>query len=106
MVCLNYVSQLGSGTALPGVVAAKVGATVTMSDACHLPDCQSNSLTSCQANGVDNVKVIGVTWGQFSSDVLQLPPQDIILASDCFYDTKGTYTIIFFTDLNAPGHSY
>ena len=83
--------MVGSGTGLAGVVAAKVGAMVTMSDACHLPDCRSNSLASCQANGVDTVKVIGVTWGQFSPDVLQLPPQDIILASDCFYDTKGNY---------------
>lgn len=36
------------------------------------------------------VEVIGLTWGVFSPFLInKSPPYDIILASDCFYDSKG-----------------
>ena len=33
---------------------------------------------------------MGITWGQFTPNLFKLPKVDIILGSDCFYDTKGT----------------
>ena len=45
-------SQLGAGTALPGIVAAKVGANVTLSDAEFHTNCLENSLESCKQNDV------------------------------------------------------
>ena len=44
-------------------------------------------------NGQDLIKVVGISWGQFSPNLLRLPVADIILGSDCFYDTKGDYGI-------------
>ena len=44
-------------------------------------------------NGQDSIKVVGISWGQFSPNLLRLPVDDIILGSDCFYDTKGDYGI-------------
>ena len=89
-----YPLQLGAGTALPGVLAGRLGAHVTLSDACHLTHCLDNCQRSCQANDLTGVKVIGLTWGQFSPEVLQLGQMDVILGSDCFYDTKGDVTMV------------
>ena len=71
------------------MLAARLGAHVTLSDACHLPHCLENCHRSCQANGLMSVEVIGLTWGQFSPEMLQLGLVDVILGSDCFYDGKG-----------------
>jgi len=89
-VCYIYCNvQLGCGTALPGIVAAKLGAKVTLSDSEDLPLCLQQAKQSCSANKLSEVKVIGITWGVYSPAVMNLSPVDIILGSDCFYDTKG-----------------
>ncbi|XP_076036843.1 histone-arginine methyltransferase METTL23-like [Oratosquilla oratoria] len=81
------VLEIGAGTALPGVVAAKCGANVVLSDSGQLPKCLRNCQASCEANGlVGRVHVIGLTWGLFTPEMLHLGPVDIILGSDCFYD--------------------
>ena len=80
--------QIGAGTSLPGILASKLGAYVTLTDASHLQDCLNNCVKSCKANGIENIKVCGLTWGEFTPDIITMIP-DIILASDCFYDTKG-----------------
>ncbi|ROT73538.1 histone-arginine methyltransferase METTL23 [Penaeus vannamei] len=81
------VLELGAGTALPGIVAAKCGANVILSDSGQLPKCLRNCQVSCQANGiVGSVAVVGITWGLFTPELLDLGPIDIILGSDCFYD--------------------
>lgn len=77
--------ELGAGTALPGILAAKCGAHVTLSDSAHLTNCLSNSARSCQANNID-IPVIGLTWGLFTPSLLSLPSLNYIIASDCFYD--------------------
>jgi len=81
--------QIGCGTALPGIVAAKLGARVTLSDSEDLPLCLQQAKKSCAANGLGGMEVIGITWGMFNPTLVNLPPVDIILGSDCFYDTKG-----------------
>lgn len=86
---LNIIVKLGSGTSLPGILAAKCGGNVTLSDSEDLPHCLENCRKSCQANGLLDIPVIGITWGRFNEALLDLPPVDIILGSDCFYDSKG-----------------
>ena len=89
------VLELGAGTALPGMVAAIVGGTVTLSDAAHLTGCLDNCYQSCVANNLQNeVRVVGLTWGQFDPGLLNLGRIDIILGSDCFYDPKDFEDIL------------
>lgn len=85
-VCLL---QLGAGVSLPGVVAAKCGARVILSDSAELPLCLRNCRRSCDVNHLPNVPVIRLTWGQVSPELLSLPPVDVILGSDVFYEPEG-----------------
>uniref|UniRef100_A0A8C2II50 Methyltransferase like 23 n=1 Tax=Cyprinus carpio TaxID=7962 RepID=A0A8C2II50_CYPCA len=64
---------------LPGVVASKCGAHVILSDSAELPLCLRNS------------NLIGLTWGRVSPELLSLPPVDIILGSDVFYEPEDEY---------------
>lgn len=81
--------QLGAGVSLPGVVAAKCGAHVILSDSAELPLCLRNCRRSCDINNLPDVPVIGLTWGRVSPELLSLPPVDIILGSDVFYEPEG-----------------
>nr|XP_055040823.1 histone-arginine methyltransferase METTL23-like isoform X1 [Misgurnus anguillicaudatus] len=85
---LEFVLQLGAGVSLPGVVAAKCGARVILSDSAELPLCLKNCRRSCDVNNLPNIPVIGLTWGQVSPQLLSLPPVDIILGSDVFYEPE------------------
>lgn len=102
--------QLGAGTAVPGIVAAICGANVILSDREGNPRLQDNLRKTCEINniavgpsgsppggvGARGVvsRIMPLTWGVFSPELLQLCPQDIILASDCFYDSKGIVLLI------------
>lgn len=81
--------QIGAGVSLPGVVAAKCGAEVTLSDSEELPQCLRNCRRSCLANRLPHIPVLGLTWGRVSPELLALAPIDIILGSDVFFDPKG-----------------
>ena len=91
-------------------MAALCGANVTLSDREGNPRLQDNLHRTCEINnvrvgtGVSSgndggggkgvamgvvSKIMALSWGFFSQEMLELPPQDVILASDCFYDTKG-----------------
>ncbi|XP_029015828.1 histone-arginine methyltransferase METTL23-like isoform X2 [Betta splendens] len=83
------VLELGAGVSLPGVVAAKCGAKVILSDSAKTPRCLENCRHSCEANGLHDVSVMDLTWGEISPDVIRLPKLDIILGSDVFYDPQG-----------------
>ncbi|XP_070579390.1 histone-arginine methyltransferase METTL23-like isoform X3 [Ptychodera flava] len=103
--CLEVtIPELGAGTSLPGVVAAKCGAKVILSDARQFPRCLENCKRSCQANDLQDVDVVGITWGDFSRELFELPTLDFIVASDCFYDTKDfedvLATVYFLLDRN------
>lgn len=82
--------QVGAGVSLPGVLAAKCGAEVTLSDSEELPQCLRNCRRSCLLNRLPHVPVLGLTWGRVSPELLSLAPVDIILGSDVFFDPKGT----------------
>ncbi|XP_066935556.1 histone-arginine methyltransferase METTL23-like [Clytia hemisphaerica] len=91
------VLELGAGTSLPGIVAAKIGAKVTLSDAKFYPNCLENCRQSCEVNNLKTsmVNVIPLTWGLVDEQILNLENVDAILGSDCFYDRKDFEDIIF-----------
>ncbi|XP_034567228.1 methyltransferase-like protein 23 isoform X2 [Notolabrus celidotus] len=82
------VLELGAGVGLPGVVAAKCGAKVILSDNAQTPLCLENCRRSCEANSLHDVQVLGLTWGEVSPDLVLLPQLDVILGSDVFYDPQ------------------
>ncbi|XP_075435860.1 histone-arginine methyltransferase METTL23 isoform X1 [Ascaphus truei] len=99
------VLELGAGVSLPGVTAAKCGADVILSDSAEMPQCLENCRRSCAANNIVGVPVIGLTWGQISPDLLDLPPIDIIVGSDVFYEPEDfediLVTVRFLMERNA-----
>ncbi|KAJ8251722.1 hypothetical protein GJAV_G00224410, partial [Gymnothorax javanicus] len=88
------VLEIGAGVSLPGVLAARCGAQVTLSDSAELPHCLENCRRTCQANHV-SLAVVGITWGQVSSDLLRLPTLDFILGSDIFYEPEDFEDVLF-----------
>ena len=80
--------ELGAGTALPGILCALCEADVILSDSGKLPHCLEQCRKSIELNGLkDKVKVVGITWGLFLRDIIQLRERvDLILGSDCFFD--------------------
>lgn len=79
---------------LPGVVAAKCGAEVILSDSSELPHCLENCRQSCWMNDLPNIHITGLTWGQISPELLTLPALDIILASDVFFEPEGKLNLV------------
>eukprot|EP00079_Xenopus_tropicalis_P010790 XP_002935970.1 PREDICTED: methyltransferase-like protein 23 [Xenopus tropicalis] len=88
------VLEVGAGVSLPGVLAAKCGAKVILSDSAELPQCLENCRRSCNWNNISRVPVVGLTWGEISPELLDLPPIDIILGSDVFYEPKDFEDIL------------
>lgn len=83
------VLELGSGTALPGILAAKCGAHVILSDSITLPKSLTHTRRSCHLNNLTvdaDIQVIGLTWGLFLNNLDAIGPLDLILGSDCFYE--------------------
>ena len=95
------VIELGAGTGIPGIVAAKCGAHVTLTDR---PCIVENLKATCRLNDLADVKVFSLTWGIFTPDMFGLTPPDIILASDCFYESQDfediLATVSYFVDKN------
>lgn len=91
--------ELSAGVSLPGVVAARCGAVVILSDAADRPACLENCRRSCEANDLGDVPVVGVSWGEISPDLVLLPELDVILGSDVFYnpeDFEDVLVTVFF----------
>ena len=106
------VLELGSGTALPGILAAKCGAHVVLSDNCILPKSLAHIRKSCLANNLTpghDIDVIGLSWGLLLNSVFTLGPLDLIIAADCFYDPTVfediIVTIAFLLERN-PGAKF
>ncbi|NXS14120.1 MET23 protein, partial [Neodrepanis coruscans] len=88
------VLEIGAGASLPGVVAARCGARVVLSDGEELPRCRRSARSSCIANRLPHVSVLGITWGRLSPQLLALAPVDVILGSDVFFDPKDFEDIL------------
>lgn len=74
---------------MAGVVAAKLGAKVILSDADKYSNCLENCRKSCLTNNVSDVEITPITWGRVSQYLVNLKDVDFIIGSDCFYDKEG-----------------
>lgn len=106
------ILEIGSGTALPGILAAKCGAQVTLSDSCILPKSLAHIERCCRANNLipgQDIDVLGISWGLLLNSVFSLGPIDLIIGADCFYDPSVfediLVTISFLLDQN-PGAKF
>ncbi|KAL0116566.1 hypothetical protein PUN28_009901 [Cardiocondyla obscurior] len=81
------ILEIGAGTSLPGILASKCGAIVTLSDSASQPRTLQHIKRCCELNGVvDQVRIVGITWGFFLSSLFSLGQLDLIIGSDCFYE--------------------
>jgi hypothetical protein len=99
-----YDFQLGAGTSLPGLVAAKVGADVTLTDIAHNTEVLNNIRQVCGLNNV-NCTVLGLTWGEWDEPTFDLHP-DVILGADVLYDSAkfdDLFATVSFLLENSPG---
>ena len=67
---------------MPGILAAKCGAYVTLSDSATLPKSLAHTKRSCHLNNLvlnEQIRVIGLTWGLFLSNLDSIGPIDLIL---------------------------
>lgn len=83
------ILELGSGTSLPGIIAAKSGAEVTLTDSATLPKSLQHINRCLEVNNLvpgKDVRVLGLTWGLFLHEIALLGPIDLLIASDCFYE--------------------
>ncbi|XP_005191064.1 histone-arginine methyltransferase METTL23 [Musca domestica] len=83
------ILELGAGTGLPGILAAKCGAQVLLSDNSILPKSLQHLRRSCTINNLrpgQDIEVIGLSWGLLLNSLWSLGHLDLIIAADCFYD--------------------
>ncbi|XP_043708723.1 methyltransferase-like protein 23 isoform X1 [Telopea speciosissima] len=98
------VIELGAGTSLPGLVAAKVGSDVTLTDNSNRLEVLDNMRRMCELNKV-SCKVLGLTWGEWDTPIFSLHP-DIVLGADVLYDSSDfddLFATVTFLLQNSPG---
>lgn len=105
--------EIGSGTALPGILAAKCGAQVTLSDSCTLPKTLTHIQRCCTLNNLQpgkDIEIIGLGWGLLLNNIFNLGQIDYVIGSDCFYDPTVfediLVTISFLFDQNKTAKFY
>ncbi|PIK53931.1 hypothetical protein BSL78_09153 [Apostichopus japonicus] len=67
----KQVLEIGAGTSLPGIVAAKLGASVPDDDI-RQPKCLDNCRKSCEANNLKTV-ILWLFLGVFTPSMVTLP---------------------------------
>lgn len=86
------ILELGSGTALPGLLCAKIGARkVWLSDDLLQTETLANCEEAVRMNDLDNcVSVMGLTWGEYTKNLTQFRNDglDYVIGSDLFFDPK------------------
>ncbi|KAH7292085.1 hypothetical protein KP509_29G051100 [Ceratopteris richardii] len=80
------VLELGAGTALPGILAAKLGAHVTLTDLENNSEVFENMARNCEENQV-GCKILSLTWGSWDQNMLNLNP-DVVLGADVLYNSS------------------
>ncbi|XP_075146641.1 histone-arginine methyltransferase METTL23 [Haematobia irritans] len=83
------ILELGAGTGLPGILAAKCGAQVLLSDRQISDKSLQHIKRSCTVNNLrpgQDIEVIGLSWGLLLNSLWSLGHLDLIIAADCFYD--------------------
>ncbi|XP_061920040.1 histone-arginine methyltransferase METTL23-like [Entelurus aequoreus] len=98
------VLELGAGVSLPGVVAAKCGAKIILSDDANTLLWQHTCRRSCDANNLHEVLTLPLTWGDISAHLALLAPLHLILGSDVFYEPADfediLVTVVFLLQKN------
>ncbi|KAG5382696.1 hypothetical protein IGI04_034166 [Brassica rapa subsp. trilocularis] len=99
----STILELGAGTSLPGLVAAKVGANVTLTDDSSKAEVLENMTRVCELNNL-NCNVMGLTWGVWDATIFDLRP-NIILGADVLYDSSAfddLFATVSFLLQNSP----
>lgn len=81
---------MSCGTALPGLLCAKLGAKVILTD---MKDEKiiNNIQITCKLNNLEqNVQIVPLNWGRFDKQIISLDP-DLVISADCFYNSKGIF---------------
>lgn len=104
--CFSGISvvELGAGTSLPGLVAAKVGADVILTDDSKRLEVLDNMRRVCELNNA-KCEVMGLTWGVWDESIFSLQPQ-VILGADVLYDSSAfdnLFATVKFLLENSPG---
>ncbi|CAN6453832.1 unnamed protein product [Victoria cruziana] len=98
------VVELGAGTSLPGLAAAKLGSEVTLTDNAEEEQVLENMQAICNLNEL-SCKVVGITWGEWHRQLFELRPQ-VILGADVLYESNAfddLFATIAFLLRNTPG---
>ncbi len=94
------VLELGAGVALPGIVAAKEGAKVTITDL--QPDANDAARHNAQVNGVSFVAEIVADWRE-PQVLLDAGPFDLVIGADLLYEEYHAPTLLdLLVKLDAP----
>ncbi|XP_048431599.1 histone-arginine methyltransferase METTL23-like [Pyrus x bretschneideri] len=98
------VVELGAGTSLPGLVAAEVGADVTLADDSSRLEVLNNMRRLLDLNKLEG-NVMGLTWGAWDASTFSLNPK-FILGADVLYDASAfddLFATVTFLLQNSPG---
>ena len=87
------VLELGSGTALPGLLAAKIGSRqVVLSDDAWQLNTIKNIEEAVKINNLEQpkVEVKGLTWGDYTEELFELLDLDFIIGKEngCHFLTQ------------------
>ncbi|XP_048231084.1 probable methyltransferase-like protein 23 isoform X2 [Ricinus communis] len=96
--------QLGAGTSLPGLAAAKLGSHVTLTDDSNSLEVLDNIRKVCYLNKL-KCKVLGLTWGIWNISIFDLKP-NIILGADVLYESSAfddLFATVTFLLQKSPG---
>jgi methyltransferase-like protein 23 len=87
--------QLGCGVSLPGMLAAKCGANVTLSDGEQFGSVLENCMHACTRNDID-CKLLSLTWGNISQNMHALESQhfDLIIGADVLFEPSRMLCVL------------
>ncbi|KAL1240141.1 Histone-arginine methyltransferase METTL23 [Trichinella spiralis] len=91
------ILELGAGTGLVSIVAAKCDAKfVILTDHSKNDTVKNLALQNCMINGVsEHTQYRTLIWGVADDNLFSLPSFDILLLSDCFYDPNVFEDVAF-----------